>query len=99
MREKSYSIDPQSILDLVSRLDFPRVVGTEGEERGSQVIRECLDKLRAHAWFEAFPSPWIEVNGAALQVGKETLPIQPVASPLFNGPWLPIPYERKDGKC
>lgn len=88
----SYRIDLQFLLDLISQLGFSRVVGTEGETRGFQVIAERLAALGVHAWFEAFPTPWIAVDRALLHVGEETLPIQPVTDPLFNGPWLPIPY-------
>jgi len=33
----------------------------------------------------------VEIAEAHLQVGNERFPIVPLISPLFNGPWIPIP--------
>ncbi len=82
-----YAIEPGSIIELVSQLDFPREVGTEGEARGFRVIRDRLSKLGAAAWFEEFPTSWIEISEAFLQVGDSRLTITPLVCPVFNGPW------------
>jgi hypothetical protein len=74
------------MIDQIRQFDFSRVVGTEGERRGSQLLKETLEALRVCAWFEEFPTPWMEVDKAYVQVRNARLPIQPLADPLFNGP-------------
>lgn len=88
-----YEIDPQSVIEHVARLDFTRVVGTEGEQRGFDVVREELAAFGVEAWFEEFSSPWVEIAEAYLQVSHRQLPLVPAASPLFNGRWIPVPEE------
>ena len=66
-----YVIDEGRIIDVVRRLDFPRVVGTDGEQRGYEVIRGELATLGIKAWFEEFPSPWVEITEADLRVEEE----------------------------
>jgi len=88
-----YEIDPQPVIDCIARLNFTRVVGTAGEERGFHVIRDELAAFGITAWFEEFSSPWVEIADASLQVGHRQFPLVPVASPLFNGRWIPVPEE------
>ena len=80
-------------MDLVSRLAFPRVVGTDGEQRGFLIIQESLATFGVRAWFEEFSTPWIEIDRAELELGDERVPIESLADPVFNGPWIPIPCE------
>jgi len=39
------NIDPSKVVQLVKRLDFPRVVGTDGGKQAFEIIREEMDKL------------------------------------------------------
>ena len=93
MEEMHYHIEPRGVLDLIARLSFPRVVGTEGEKHGFDVTREALTAFGVDAWFEEFSSPWIEIAEAYCQVGDTRLAIEPVSTPLFNGPWIPVPED------
>jgi aminopeptidase YwaD len=93
MSEHCYWIDPQAVIDTVSKLNFPRVIGTDGERRGFQVIKETLDGFGVRAWFEEFRTPWIEIANAELETGGGKIPITPLISPLFDGPWMPIQRE------
>ena len=63
-----YVIDEGRIIDVVRQLHFPRVVGTDGEQRGYEVIRRELAGIGIKAWFEEFPSPWVEITEADLRV-------------------------------
>ena len=92
MDRHDYRIDPARVLELVSRLDFTREVGTEGEARGFRVIKDCLSELGAVAWFEEFPTSWVEISKASLEVGGRCLEISPLVSPVFNGPWVPVAH-------
>ncbi len=91
--EMDYRVDESRVIDLLGRLDFPRVVGTAGEQRGYNVIWQELAALRIKAGFEESPSPWVEIAEADLRIQKECWPITPLVSPLFNGRWIPIPEE------
>jgi hypothetical protein len=85
------SIDPERVVDLVRRLDFPRAVGNEGEQRGFEIIREDLMGLGIDAEFECFTSPWVEFTEAYLEIKGERLPIRPLVSPIYDFDWLRIP--------
>ena len=88
-----YLIDENRVIKLVGKLDFARVVGTEGEERGFQVLRQELTAGGIPAWFEEFSSTWVEVAEAHLQVEEADWPLVPLVPPVFNTPWMPIPEE------
>lgn len=88
-----YRIDEARVIGLVGQLDFPRVVGTQGERRGYDVIRHELAAVGIKTWFEEFPSTWVNVAEAYLRVEEKDWPIEPLVTPLFNGPWIPIPEE------
>ena len=88
-----YQVDLQRIIDLIVRLDFIRVVGTEGERRGFEVITNELAACGVDAWFDSYWVPWVEIAEAQLQIEGACFPIVPLVSPVFNGPWIPISAE------
>lgn len=81
---------PEFVVDLVTRLDFPRVVGTDGEERGFGVVKQALAVFGVDAWFEEFSSPWLEFAEADFSLEGECFPIRPLVNPVFDGPWTPV---------
>ena len=56
---------------MVRKLDFPRVVGTDGEKRGFEAIAEETEALGVPVNFEEFPSPWAELQRALVEVGED----------------------------
>lgn len=91
MEKSEYTIDAGSVLELVSQMSFTRETGSDGEARGFQVIEDHLSRAGATTWFEEFPTTWVETQDAFLEIGGRRLPLMPVAEPVFNSPWKPIP--------
>ena len=85
------NIDPSKVLQLVERLDFPRVVGSDGENRAFEIIREEMERFGVPVAFEEFTSPWMDFTQAFVEIGSKQLPIEPLISPVYNHKWLPIP--------
>ena len=66
---------------------FPRVLGSEGENRAFEIIKKGLRAFDLRANYEEFVSSWLEFNNSFIEIDKRQIPITPLVSPLYNTQW------------
>jgi len=77
--------DPDQAMEMIERLDFPRVCGSAGEAHAIGLLGEELNTLGVKMRYDWFEDSWIDPVDAFLVVGQATISVKP-AVPL---PWLP----------
>ncbi|HIE27669.1 TPA: hypothetical protein EYP66_10310, partial [Candidatus Poribacteria bacterium] len=68
-------------MEIIERLDFPRVCGSDGEARAMKLFAEELNFLGAKTWYDWFKDSWISTVDALLVVNQRTINVKP-ALPL-----------------
>jgi len=87
----SCTVSSSNVLRLAKKLDFIRVLGSEGENRAFEIIKKELESLDIRADYEKFASSWLEFNDSFVEINEQQIPIKPLVSPLYSTEWQPIP--------
>jgi hypothetical protein len=96
MNMDSHTVNPSDILKLVRKLDFPRVLGSEGENKAFEIIKEELGSLNLRADYEEFASSWLEFNNSFIEIDKRQIPIEPLVNPLYSTKWGTNPQDSRN---
>jgi hypothetical protein len=88
---KQRKIVPDRVIFLVEKLSFPRVTGSEGENRAFAIIEEELNEIGIEVKYESFSSEWMELKEGYIEIGGERLDITPLINSIWSNPWMPIP--------
>ena len=74
--------DPDQAMEMIERLDFPRVCGSAGEAHAIGLLAEELNTLGVKTWYDWFEESWIDPVDALLVVGQATTSVSPAVTPF-----------------
>ena len=76
-------LNVRCIVDIIQKLNFIRVCGSEGERRGMEVIAQILDEIGVNRHYHTFQDKWLEPDDPHLIINDRRINVRPALELSF----------------